>query len=284
MVIAMNKVILITGASSGIGHETAALLASQGHKVYAAARRVERMEDLAAAGVTPVKLDVTDAESVKAAVRQVTDEQGRIDVLINNAGYGYFGPIENVSDEEARKQLDVNIFGLANLTREVLPWMRKQGGGRIVNTASIAGKFTLMFGGWYSVSKYAVEAFSDALRMEVKPFGIDIVTIEPGGIKTAWGTIAADHLDESCKGTAYEDEGKNMAALLRFGYTSDYLSPTSVVAKAMSKAVNAKRPRTRYRIGFASHFAVFWHSVLSDRQWDAIMRCGGKIMKNRRLK
>ncbi len=272
-----SKVILLTGASSGIGFDTAKLLASQGHKVYAAARRVERMEPLKEFGIVPVHMDVTDKAQTDAAIKEVIDTEGHIDVLINNAGYGYFGAIENVSMEEARKQLDVNVFGLAQLTKSVLPYMRRQGYGRIVNTASIAGRLVLLFGGWYNVSKYAVEAFSDALRMEVKPFGIDVCIIEPGGIKTAWGTIAAEHLEESSRGTAYEKEGLAMASMMKYGYSqSNILSPPSVIAKAISKAVNARHPRTRYRTGRASHLLVFLHSLLSDRQWDSLMRMGGK--------
>ena len=163
----MNKqIILITGASSGIGYEAAVLLAQQGHKVYGAARRVELMEPLRELGVVPVRLDITDEASVEACVQTILDSEGRIDVLVNNAGYGYLGAIENVSMAEARRQLEVNLFGLARLTQLVLPSMREQHFGRIINTSSIAGKGVILFGGWYNVSKFSVEAFSDALRME----------------------------------------------------------------------------------------------------------------------
>ena len=211
----MTKVILITGASSGIGFDAAASLARQGHRVYAAARRVERMEPLKALGVVPLRMDVTDEASMEAGVRTVLEAEGRIDVLVNNAGYGYFGAIENVSMEEARRQQEVNVFGLARLCQLVLPSMRERGSGRIVNTASVAGKTVLYFGGWYHVSKYSVEALSDALRMELKPFGIDVSMIEPGGIQTDWGLIAADHLAESSKGTPYEAEGLREAETMR---------------------------------------------------------------------
>lgn len=190
----LRKVILLTGASSGIGYETAVLLARKGHRVYGAARRVERMEPLRAFGIVPLRLDVTDEASMAACVAAVMEAEGRIDVLVNNAGYGSFGAIENVPLEEARRQLEVNVFGLARLTQLVLPHMREQRSGTIINVSSIAGKIVLYFGGWYHVSKFAVEAFSDALRMEVKPFGIQVALIEPGGIKTDWGIIAADHL------------------------------------------------------------------------------------------
>ncbi|MBQ3765764.1 MAG: oxidoreductase [Bacteroidales bacterium] len=273
----MRKIILVTGASSGIGFDAAQTLARQGHRVYAAARRVERMEPLKADGIVPVRMDVTDEASLQEGVRTVLEAEGRIDVLVNNAGYGYFGAIENVSLNEARRQLEVNVFGLARLCQLVLPAMRKQGSGRIVNISSVAGKAVLYFGGWYHVSKYSVEALSDALRMEVKPFGIDVSLIEPGGIKTDWGIIAADHLADSSKGTPYEKEGLRESETIRKAYSIRLLSKPAVVTRAISRAVNSRRPRTRYRIGFGAGALVFFHSLLPDRWWDALMRQGGKI-------
>ena len=211
------KVVLITGASSGIGYEAAQRLARRGCKVYAAARRLELMEPLRQEGIVPLRLDVCDEASMRQCVETVIQAEGRIDVLINNAGYGYFGAVENVSDAEARRQLEVNVFGLATMCRLVIPHMRKQGSGRIVNTSSIAGLVVLPFGGWYHVSKYSVEALSDALRMELRPFGIDVSMIEPGGIKTDWGLIAADHLRDSSAGTPYEAAALPEADLIHKG-------------------------------------------------------------------
>ncbi len=273
----MKKVILVTGASSGIGFDAAVALAKQGHRVYAAARRVERMEPLKAFGVVLLRMDVTDEASMEAGARTVLEAEGRIDALVNNAGYGYFGAIENVPLEEARRQLEVNVFGLARLCQLVLPSMRAQGSGRIVNISSVAGKTVLYFGGWYHVSKFSVEALSDALRMELKPFGIDVSMIEPGGIKTNWGIIAADHLAESSKGTPYEAEGLREAETMRKAYSMRLLSKPSVVTRAISKAVNSRRPRARYRVGFGAGTLVFFHSLLPTRWWDAILRLGGKI-------
>ncbi len=273
----MTKVILITGASSGIGFDAAEAFARQGHRVYAAARRVERMEPLKALGVVPLRMDVTDEASMAEGVRTVLEAEGRIDALVNNAGYGYFGAIENVPMEDARRQLEVNVFGLAQLCRLVLPAMRKQGSGRIVNISSVAGKVVMYFGGWYHVSKYSVEALSDALRMEVKPFGIDVSLIEPGGIRTDWGLIAADHLAESSKGTPYEAEGLREAETMHKAYSSRLLSKPSVVTRAISKAVNSRRPRARYRIGFGAGTLVFLHAILPAKWWDALFRLGGKI-------
>ena len=273
----MTKVILITGASSGIGFDAAATLARQGHRVYAAARRVDRMETLKESGVVPLQMDVTDEASMEAGVRTVLAAEGRIDVLVNNAGYGYFGAIENVLMEEARRQLEVNVFGLARLCQLVLPSMREQGSGRIVNTSSVAGKTVLYFGGWYHVSKYSVEALSDALRMELKPFGIDVSMIEPGGIQTNWGLIAADHLAESSKGTPYEAEGLREAETMRKAYSMRLLSKPAVVTRAISRAVNSRRPRARYRVGFGAGTLVFLHTILPARWWDALFRLVGKI-------
>ena len=272
-----KKVILITGASSGIGYDAAQTLAQQGHRVYAAARRVERMEPLKTMGVQVISMDVTDEASMQKGVESVIQAEGRIDVLINNAGYGYFGAIENVPMEEARKQLEVNVFGLARLTQLVLPYMRKQRSGRIINTSSIAGKMVFYMGGWYNVTKYSVEALSDALRMEMKPFGIDVVMIEPGAIKTDWGVIAARHLMESSVGTAYEQIGTQWAKNMDWFYKTNWLSSPKVVTKAICRAVNSRRPKARYCRGRISITGRVFHALLPARWWDAIMRLGGRI-------
>lgn len=272
-----SKIILITGASSGIGFDAAQTLAQQGHKVYAAARRVERMEPLKAHGVQVLRMDVTDETSMIQGVKTVIQAEGRIDVLVNNAGYGYFGAIENVPLEEARRQLEVNVFGLARLTQLVLPHMRKQGRGRIINTSSIAGKMVFYMGGWYNVTKYSVEAFSDALRMETKPFGIDVVMIEPGAIKTDWGIIASKHLKESSVGTAYEEIGTQWANNMEWFYNTNMLSKPSVIAKAISRAVNSRHPRARYCLGRFSIVGRLAHAFMPARWWDAMMRQGGRI-------
>lgn len=206
------KVILLTGASSGIGYESAEVLAKQGHKVYGAARRIEKIKELESQGIIPIKMDITDADSIKDAVKTIIEAEGRIDVLINNAGYGSYGAVEDVSIKEAKKQFEVNIFGLARLTQLVLPYMRKQKCGRIINISSMAGRVATYMGAWYHATKYALEGLSDSLRMEVKDFGIDVVLIEPGAIKTDWGFIAAEHLEESSKGGAYEDSAKKAAS------------------------------------------------------------------------
>ena len=267
-----SKIILITGGSSGIGYDSAIALAKQGHKVYAAARRVEMMEPLKEFGIVPLSLDVTDDNSMQECVKSVLNAENRIDVLINNAGYGYFGAIENVKMEEARKQLEVNVFGMARMCQLVLPTMREQHLGRIINIASIAGRATVYFGGWYNVSKYAVETFSDALRMETKPFGIKVVLIEPSAIKTNWGIIAADNLEKSSKGTVYEEKAFNEANNMHKAYTSNMFSKPKVVTRAICKAVKRRRPRTRYCIGRGGKMIILLHSMLPTRWWDRINR------------
>lgn len=273
----VRKVVLVTGASSGIGFDAAQALAARGHKVYAAARRVEKMEPLKAKGIEVLRMDVTDEASMAEGVESILKNEGRIDVLVNNAGYGFFGAIETVTMEEARRQLEVNVFGLARLCQLVLPTMRKQGGGRIVNTSSIAGRSVFYFGGWYHVSKYSVEALSDAMRMELKPFGIDVVMIEPGAIKTDWGIIAARHLAESTKDTAYEPTAAPWAKTMDWAYRSNLISGPSVITRAILRAVDSRRPRARYRKGRLSGTVIFLHWLLPARWWDALMRRFGKI-------
>lgn len=272
-----SKVILITGASSGIGFDAARRLAGQGHRVYAAARRLELMEPLKADGVQVLQVDVTDEASMMACVGTVLEREGRVDVLVNNAGYGYFGAVENVTMAEARRQLEVNVFGLARMCQLVLPAMRRQGSGRIVNISSVAGKATFYMGAWYNVTKYSVEALSDALRMELKPFGIDVVLIEPGPIRTDWGIIAARHLAESTAGTPYESQATNWAASMDWAYRSKLFSGPQVITNAICRAVNSRRPRTRYCRGSAAKLIVLFHSLLPTRCWDSLMRRAAKL-------
>ena len=267
-----TKIILITGASSGMGYQTAEILAKQGHKIYGGARRIEKMEPLKEYGVIPLKLDVTSEQSCKEAIDEIINNEGKIDVLINNAGYGSYGAVEDVTIEEAKRQFEVNLFGLARLTKEVLPYMRKQKSGRIINTSSMGGRLVSFMGSWYHATKYAVEAFSDGLRMETSDFGIKVILIEPGGIKTDWCFIAADHLEESSKGGPYEEIGRKTAEGMRKQYSGRMMSDPKVVSKAISKAVNSNRPKTRYLIGFGAKPLVFAHAILPTRVFDWIMK------------
>ena len=251
----------------------APLLVRYGYTVYGAARRVEKIEELASEGVKALSLDVTDEASMEAAVQQIIDAEGRIDVLINNAGYGSYGAIEDVPIDEARRQFEVNLFGLARLTQLVLPHMRARGSGRILNISSMAGRITSPLGAWYHATKYALEAFSDALRMEVEEFGIDVVIIEPGGIKTPWGLIAADHLEESSRNGVYAAQAQRVAANMRKLYSpSSNLSEPKVISNAILRALEARRPKTRYLVGFGAKPSVFLHTVLPDRLFDKVAR------------
>jgi NAD(P)-dependent dehydrogenase (short-subunit alcohol dehydrogenase family) len=264
------QVILISGGSSGIGREAAIGLAKAGHIVYAAARRVERMTELAALGIRTLRADVTVPSDLEALVATVVAERGRIDVLINNAGYGAYGALEDVPIEEARRQLDVNLFGLADLTRLVLPYMRAQKSGRIINIASIAGKIGIALGGWYHAAKFAVEGLSDCLRQEVAPFGIKVVVIEPGGINTEWSKIARERLLEVSKDGAYAPQAEKTARLffMRDGGGSD----PRIVARTIARAVAARNPKTRYAPGKLAKPAVFGRKVFSDKFLDRVMR------------
>ena len=267
-----NHVILITGASSGIGYTTAKALAAEGHCVYAAARRVDKLADLITEGIHPITLDITDSNAIHTCVQQIIDEQGRFDSLINNAGYGFYGPVEDVSLSDARRQFDVNLFGLAELTQAVLPYMREQQSGRIINVGSMGGRFTSYFGGWYHATKYALEAYSDALRMEVANFGIQVVLVEPGLIKTDWGLIAANHLAAGSQNTAYADATEKSAKQLRDMYQSSRPSDPSIIARTLVTASATAKPRPRYLVGYGAKVLVFLHWLLPTRWFDRLMR------------
>ncbi|HBZ33464.1 MAG TPA: short-chain dehydrogenase/reductase [Bacteroidales bacterium] len=267
-----QKVILITGASSGMGYHAARMLVQKGHRVYGAARRVDKLSELEQYGVVPLHMDITREEDISRAVESIIVKEQRIDILINNAGYGYFGAIEDVSIEDAKHQFEVNIFGLARLTQLVLPYMRCQRSGRIINTASIAGHVTFLFGAWYNATKYALEAFSDALRMEVKPFGIDVVIIEPGAIGTDWGHIAAEHLKESSQGGAYQQDAMRVAQALDRMYNSSLLTKPEKISRIMVNAALTRCPRPRYLVGLGAKPMRLLHAVLPTRLWDLIVR------------
>lgn len=266
----MSKIALVTGASSGIGEATALRLHEQGWTVYAAARRVERMAALEQAGVHVLKLDVTDDASMTATVDRIIAETGRIDLLVNNAGYGSYGAVEDVPMDEARYQLEVNVFGLARLTQLVTPHMRERRSGRIVNISSIGGKGSEPLGGWYHAAKYAVEGLSDALRMELKPFGIDVVVIEPGAIRTEWGAIAQESLLKASGDTAYAEQAQ---ALARMHQSAARIAvEPDVIADAILTGATARRPRTRYVAPFNARVLLFVMGLLSDRMRDRVTR------------
>jgi NAD(P)-dependent dehydrogenase (short-subunit alcohol dehydrogenase family) len=262
----------VTGASSGIGDATAQCLADLGFTVYAAARRTERMAALRERGLRVEPVDVTDDASMVALVETVIAETGRVDVLVNSAGYGSYGALEDVPIEEARRQFEVNLFGLGRLTQLVLPHMRAQRDGYLVNVSSMGGKIWEPLGSWYHAAKFAVEGLSDSLRAEVSGFGIKVVVIEPGTIRTEWGPIAADNLQVTSAAGAYRDQAQLMSAVLRATGSSRVASGPSVVAEAIGRAVQSPRPRTRYAVGGGARSFLMAQRVLTDRGFDRFIR------------
>jgi NAD(P)-dependent dehydrogenase (short-subunit alcohol dehydrogenase family) len=230
------------------------------------------MEHLAKAGIRPLAMDVTGDGSLQSGVKHILDEEGRIDVLVNAAGYGSYGAIEDVPLSEARDQFEVNVFGAARLTQLVLPQMRGQHSGTIINITSMGGKIYTPLGGWYHATKFALEALSDCLRMEVKPFGINVVVIEPGGIQTEWPAIAAGKLKQASSGGPYAKQADAVATSLTSDATARRSSPPTLIAGTIAKAVTARRPRTRYAVGYGARPIIFLHDVLPDRAFDTFIR------------
>ena len=267
----MSKTALVTGASSGIGAATVLALLEDGFEVFAAARRQERMAPLAQKGAELLFLDLTDEASIESAVEAVKAKATRLDVLVNNAGYGCCGALEDVSLADARRQFEVNLFGLARLCQLALPMMRAQKSGRIVNVSSMGGKFGEPFGAWYHASKYALEGLSDCLRMELKPFGVDVILVEPGTIRTEWTPIAKESLLRISGDTAYGAYARKHVAMLARGEASGVPSPPEVVARRIVRAVRAARPKARYPTGGAARPMLFLRRILSDRMFDRLM-------------
>lgn len=260
----MKKIVAITGASSGIGKSTAKLLLKNHFIVYGGARRIEKMKDLEDMGARILKLDVTNNISSKKFINTIIQEQNRIDVLINNAGYGLFGPIEDIPLQEAQKQFDVNVFGLSRMTQLILPYMRAQHSGKVINISSIGGKIVTPFGGWYHATKFAVEALSDDLRMQTKNLGIDIIVIEPGGIKTEWDSFALNNLLKYAN-EPYKNYAKKIGESFKKSYK--HASPPDVVARIILKSIKAKKPKTRYSVGSKAKLSLFV-AKLPDRLRD----------------
>jgi short-subunit dehydrogenase len=263
-----KKVILITGASSGMGKITAEMLAKEGHIVYGAARRVEKMEELRRRGGFPLQMDVTREDTVVAAVNRIIEEQDRIDVLINNAGFGLYGSVEDTKIEDARYQFEVNIFGLARLTQLVTPQMRKQQAGTIINISSMGGKIYTPLGAWYHATKHALEGFSDCLRLELQQFGIRVVIVEPGIIQTEFGDIMLEPMLKRSEGGAYEGLARKVAKATDSSYADGAGSPPELIASTISRAINSPCPKTRYLVGKLAKPLVFARSWLGDRLFD----------------
>lgn len=266
------RTVLITGASSGIGKATAQkLLDEGGYTVYVAARRVEKMQDLARQGAIPLAMDVTDEAQMVAAVARITQERGGVDILINNAGFATYGAMEDTSLDDARYQFEVNIFGLARLTQLVLPYMRQRRAGTIVNISSVGGKIYTPLGSWYHATKHALEGWSDCLRLELKPFGINVVIVEPGIIKTEFDDVMIGPLLERSGKSAYSKMAQRMAKGSQKNYSSRSASPPSVIADTIAGALKARRPKTRYAAGAMARPILFLRRLLSDRLFDRLI-------------
>jgi short-subunit dehydrogenase len=266
-----ESVVLLTGASSGIGKATAKQLLEKGYIVYGTARRVEKMADLKEMGAHILAIDVTDDTSMVEGVNHIDKEHGGVDILINNAGYGSYGAIEDVDMAEARRQFEVNVFGLARLTQLVLPYMRQNKFGKIINITSMGGKIYTPFGGWYHATKFAVEGLSDCLRFETKQFGIDVIIIEPGGIKTEWGDIANDALLKTSGKTAYAELAQKAARLFKSRYDNPKISDPKVIADTILKAITSKNPKTRYAEGYMAKTYLFFRKILPDKMFDKML-------------
>jgi NADP-dependent 3-hydroxy acid dehydrogenase YdfG len=264
--------VLITGCSSGIGRATAEYLAAKGHTVYATARKLESIADLESKGVKTLALDVTDEASMRAAVQAVEDAEGAVGALVNNAGYSQSGAVESVKLDDIRSQFETNVFGLIRMAQLVLPGMRRQGHGRIVNVGSMGGTLVFPGGGIYHATKYAVEAISDALRFEVKGFGVDVVLIQPGLIRTEFATAAVGALntgttDDGPYGKFNQRVASGTAEVYE-GPTARLGGPPEAVAKVIEKAITTRRPRTRYKVTASARLIMGQRKLLTDRMWD----------------
>lgn len=266
----MNTV-LITGASSGIGKATAQRLLGDGYSVYVAARRIDKMQELAQQGAMPLAMDVTNEAQLVAGIERITQERGGVDILINNAGFGMYGAMEDTSIADARYQFEVNLFGLARLTQLVLPHMRRQRAGTIVNISSIGGKIYTPLGSWYHATKHALEGWSDSLRYELAQFGINVIVIEPGLIKTEFNDVMVGPMLERSGNSAYAPMARRMAKAAQISYASRNVSPPTVIADTIATALRARRPQTRYAAGAMARPLLFMRWLLSDRLFDRVL-------------
>jgi NAD(P)-dependent dehydrogenase (short-subunit alcohol dehydrogenase family) len=272
----VSKAILITGCSTGIGRASAERLAARGHTVYATARALDSIAELEQKGCRVLALDVTDEQSMQAAVGAVERAEGAVGTIVNNAGYSQSGAVEDVPMEQVRRQFETNVFGLVRMCQLVLPGMRRQGFGRIVNVSSMGGRLTFPGGGIYHATKHAVEAISDALRFEVRGFGVDVSIIEPGLIKTRFGETAVGSIDQAAAGDGpYAKFNEAVAATTANAYggpMARMAAPPDAVARAVERAITSRRPRPRYVVTAGARVLLATRRVVPDRGWDAMMR------------
>jgi NADP-dependent 3-hydroxy acid dehydrogenase YdfG len=271
-----SKAVLITGCSSGIGHSTAQLLNEQGWTVYATARRPDSIADLAEKGCKTLALDVNDEASMSAAVDAVIEAEGAVGVLINNAGYSQTGAVESVSIDQVRRQFETNVFGLIRMCQLVLPGMREQQFGKIVNIGSMGGKVTFPGGGLYHATKYAVEAISDAMRFEVRGFGVDVILVEPGLIVTNFAEVAnvTAHASGEADGP-YAKFNHQVAKITTDAYNGPmarFGAGPEAVANTIAGALKSSRPKPRYPVTLSAHFMINQRRLVPDQVWDLMMR------------
>jgi short-subunit dehydrogenase len=271
----MSKVILITGASSGIGLVTAVYLANKNYKVYGTARRLNEMTPIINAGGNAFKLDVTKEEDIINGVNYVIEKEGRIDVLWNNAGFGLWGAVEDISIERAKNQFDVNLFGLARITQEVLPFMRERKEGIIINTSSVGGRIYTPLGAWYHSTKHALEGLSDCLAYELKKFGIKVCLLQPGMIVTEFNDVMLENLQKNSKNSPYSKLNKAMINGIKKNIKNPIGSHPIVVAKCVEKIIISKMPKKRYLVGYGARSMLFIRNWFGDRFFEFILKLAG---------
>ena len=262
-----QKVVLITGTAYGIGKSTAELLIDKGHIVYGGDILVEENLYLNDIGGNALEMDVTNQEHIDKAINQIISEQGRVDVLVNNAGLGVYGAIEDVSMEDIYYQYDVNLFGLARVTKAVLPYMREKESGLIINISSVLGETYGPLAGWYLSTKHALEGWSDALRVELKEFDIDVVVVQPGAINTNFSNVTKTYIDKYRENSAYQHLYGEPITDTGNEVLSNQSDPI-VIAKVINKAMNARNPKTRYAAGAYSKIGIFLRKIMTDKMFD----------------
>ncbi|QWT40220.1 oxidoreductase [Dickeya dadantii] len=266
-----KKTALVTGASSGMGKAIARRLIKDGYQVYVAARNIEKMADLARLGAQPLRMDISRDEEIVSGVNTILAQTGGVDVLVNNAGFGLYGPVEEIGIDEARYQFEVNLFGAARLTQLLLPAMRARRSGRIINISSMGGKMYSILGAWYHATKHALEGWSDCLRLEVAEFDIKVVIVEPGVIETGFGDAASDSIVKRSSSGPYGHLVKRVSMSIKNTYGQGTGSSPEVIAEVVSRAVKSSNPRTRYAAGKFAKMLIRMRVWLGDRLFDRII-------------
>lgn len=266
-----KKTALVTGASSGMGKAIARRLIQDGYQVYAAARSVEKMHDLAQLGAYPLRMDISRDEDILAAVDTIVSQTGGVDVLVNNAGFGLYGPVEEIGIDEARYQFEVNVFGAARLTQLLIPAMRTRRSGYIINITSMGGKIYTLLGAWYHATKHALEGWSDCLRLEVAEFGIKVVIVEPGLIETGFGDVVSGNIVKRSANGPYARLVEKVAKSVKNAYGNGRGSDPKVIADVVARAVKSPHPRTRYAAGKYAKMLIRMRLWLGDRLFDRVI-------------